>query len=388
MTVKRYDYIIAGAGAAGLSLAIHLIKSGKFSDKQILLVDQSPKTKNDRTWCFWESTPGLFEPVVYKSWKKLWFHSQGYSALKEIAPYTYKLIRGIDFYNYCLHLIKAQKNFTIEYGEVNSCFSNEQETGIFFNSEKILAEYIFSSIIFDKPVHSKGYSYLLQHFKGCFIATDQPVFNTNEATLMDFRVHQKHGTTFVYVMPFSSTEALVEYTLFSENLLSPQEYDEGISNYCRDQLKLGDDYSVITEEFGVIPMTDHPFKQRDHNIMYIGTAGGQTKASSGYTFQFIQKNCKQIVKSLVSNGTPFVKKPFASKRFAWFDSILLKVIATNKYPGDKIFSLFMKKNPIAKIFKFLDNETSPAEEISIIKPLPTLIFSKAAIQSLMRKPLR
>ena len=32
----------------------------------------------------------------------------------------------------------------------------------------------------------------------------------------------------------------------------------------------------------------------------IGTAGGQTKASSGYTFQFIQKQSQQIVDYLIA----------------------------------------------------------------------------------------
>ena len=55
----QYDYIIAGAGCAGLSLAVHMIHSGKFSDKKILIVDKDDKQKNDRTWCFWEKEPGL-----------------------------------------------------------------------------------------------------------------------------------------------------------------------------------------------------------------------------------------------------------------------------------------------------------------------------------------
>src|SRR4051812_4932881 len=114
--IAKYDYIIAGAGASGLSLLVHLINSGKFSSKKILLTDLAPKTKNDRTWCFWEKEPGLFESVVYKRWHKLWFHSSTFSSLNNIDPYTYKLIRGIDFYNYCFSLIEKEKNITVAYG--------------------------------------------------------------------------------------------------------------------------------------------------------------------------------------------------------------------------------------------------------------------------------
>ena len=46
-----------------------MIRSGKFNDKKILLMDKEPKTKNDRTWCFWEKEAGFFEEIVYKKWE-------------------------------------------------------------------------------------------------------------------------------------------------------------------------------------------------------------------------------------------------------------------------------------------------------------------------------
>jgi lycopene beta-cyclase len=63
---------------------------------------------------------------------------------------------------------------------------------------------------------------LLQHFKGWVIETAKPAFDPSQAIFMDFRVSQQNGTTFIYLMPTSSTTALVEYTLFTEKVL-PQE---------------------------------------------------------------------------------------------------------------------------------------------------------------------
>jgi lycopene beta-cyclase len=100
-------------GCAGLSLAIHMIHSGKFTAKRILLVDKEDKNQNDRTWCFWETAPGLFESIVHTQWDKAWFHAKDFSRLLELSPYRYKLIRGIDFYNYCLSLIRQHPNFEI-----------------------------------------------------------------------------------------------------------------------------------------------------------------------------------------------------------------------------------------------------------------------------------
>src|SRR5688500_13885450 len=107
--MNRYDYIIAGAGAAGLSLLTHMINSGNFADKKILLVDRTPKNQNDRTWCFWEKDNGLFESIVFRRWSNMWFHGDdGSSKLHDILPYQYKMIRGIDFYKHCFKLAECQ----------------------------------------------------------------------------------------------------------------------------------------------------------------------------------------------------------------------------------------------------------------------------------------
>lgn len=255
---QGYDYIICGAGCAGLSLLMHMIESGKFTDKKILLVDRERKNKNDRTWCFWETTPGLFENCVYKQWEKLWFHDTGFSKLMEIDPYRYKMIRGIDFYEYCFSVMEKQDNIEILQAEVKHMMNEGSKAVMTINNEKTEAGYIFNSILFEKPALNKNEHYLLQHFKGWTIETTSPVFNPSEATMMDFRVDQQGGTTFVYIMPLTTTKALVEYTLFTSSLLPHHQYDDALKKYITRYLKIND-YAVTEEEFGIIPMTNHRF---------------------------------------------------------------------------------------------------------------------------------
>ena len=376
----QYDYIIAGAGAAGLSLVAKMINSGKFSHKRILLVDKGPKTTNDRTWCFWEREDNFFESIVFKSWSLLWFHAAGFSKQFDIAPYRYKMIRGIDFYNYCFELINPQQNIKIKYGVVHDLCSNDNETSLHVDNEKFTADYIFNSIVFEKPAVKQTEFYLLQHFKGWIIQTNKPFFAEQEATLMDFRVSQLQGTAFVYVMPFSPDRALVEYTMFSPQLLEQPEYDRNLHDYISNWLGCSA-YTVSSEEFGVIPMTNFPFQKTDHHIINIGTAGGQTKASSGYTFQFIQKKTAEIVAALARGDDP-AKLQTTSPKYNFYDSVLLNVLATGKMPGDKIFTHLFRKNPAGNIFRFLDNETSFMEDLKLMTTLPTMPFLKAGLKEI------
>ena len=46
----RYDYIISGAGCAGLTLLMRMIESGKLADKKVLIADRELKPRNDRDW--------------------------------------------------------------------------------------------------------------------------------------------------------------------------------------------------------------------------------------------------------------------------------------------------------------------------------------------------
>ncbi len=214
-----------------------------------------------------------------------------------------------------------------------------------------------------------------------YIKAPFPVFNPDEATLMDFRIPQEHGTTFIYTMPFSESEALVEYTVFSKEVQSNDEYNAGLTNYCKNYLNLNK-YEILSEEFGIIPMTDYRFPKRINNIINIGTAGGQTKSSSGYTFRFIQKNSAQIASALINTGTPFIDESFIKKRFDLYDSTLLNILSNKKLHGAEIFEILMKNNKMSDVFKFLDNETSAAEELKIISHLPKGVFIKAFFESL------
>jgi lycopene beta-cyclase len=356
-----------------------MILSGKFNEKKILIVDKDKKEKNDRTWSFWETKPGPFEPIVYRRWKNTWFHSEDFSRLLNLEPYEYKMIRGIDFYDHCMRLIRQQPNFEVRTADIISIENEEGVAVLHLPGEKISADYIFNSILFEKPVLKKKEHYLLQHFKGWIIETSHPAFEPTEATLMDFRVSQEQGATFVYVKPFSGTQGLVEYTLFSEKLLAPAEYEEGLKQYIQ-RFITKEPYTIKEEETGIIPMTNYKFPAVNGRIIYIGTAGGQTKASSGYTFNFIQKHSARIVNSLIKKKNPFIANSTGGRRFRFYDGTLLSILKKQQPSGAEVFTRLFKKNKPQRVLRFLDNESSFIDELKIISSLPTGPFMKAALR--------
>ena len=382
----RYDYIISGAGCAGLSLAMRMLNSGKFADKKILLVDRDLKSRNDRTWCFWEKRDGLFDSIVFRKWSDLYFHGEGYSELLSIDPYSYKMIRGKDFYDHCLKIIRNESSIELTEGKIESIQDQKNGGVVTVDGIHYESDYVFNSIMFGDIASMKPsgqYYFLKQHFKGWVIETEENVFDATKATLMDFRPSQEHGTTFTYVLPFSENTALIEYTLFTRDLLKPEEYDEALRTYIDQQITKSK-YKIVESEFGVIPMTNFPFKPYDGNIINIGTAGGQTKPSSGYTFQFIQKYTQNLVDTLIATGKPFSANDNSPGRFSFYDSTLLQVLDRKKIEGKKLFTDLFRHGDVQTVLKFLDNETSFREDINIMRRLPKGKFAMAALREIFK----
>ncbi len=374
--MKEYDFIIIGAGAAGLMMADGMGKDPAFRDKSILLLDKDDKTINDRTWCFWEEGSGPFDRILYKKWDKIYFAGKKHKKTYPIAPYSYKMIRGIEFYQYYLERISLYPNVTFRQEGVNETLSTENK-GVKISTEKnsYHAKQVFDSRwslnMLSRLKTPPKYPILQQHFIGWFVRTKEPVFDPGKATFMDFSVAQKGNTRFMYVLPFSQTYALVEYTLFSVSLLPKEEYEAAIEKYMDTHFK-DVVFDIEEKERGSIPMTCLDFTELNFQNSYnIGTAGGWSKPSTGYTFRNTAIKSKALIRHLKED------KPLATfqkrNRFWMYDVLLLNILYRNNALGSSIFeSLFSKRRP-QLIFKFLDEETRWYEDIYIMmapNPIP------------------
>lgn len=381
----QYDYIITGSGCAGLSLLYRMLLDPVLKSKNILVIDKSKKKDNDRTWCFWEEEKGLFQSIVKHEWQSLIFKTSEFSRLFDLERYRYKMIQGKDFYEFVLSFARSFDNVSFKTETVISITANECDASVVTDQNSYHAKYIFNSTsLFNPEINSKNS--LLQHFTGWVIKTEQETFNAKVGTLMDFTLDQKEGITFMYVLPTSSTEALVEYTLFSKNILQKEAYKNALTHYIQNDLKI-DQYEITHKEFGVIPMSLAQFERGSGccgRVVNIGTAGGYTKASSGYTFHFVQKNTAQIIKNLRAEIPPVPQKSLSDKKYEWYDRTLLEVILSGKMEGKEIFGTMFSKRSPEKILKFLGNESSLLEDLQIVSALPIKHFLAAGLKQLSK----
>ncbi|MGB0357499.1 MAG: lycopene cyclase family protein [Flavobacteriaceae bacterium] len=378
-----YDFIFAGAGAATLQIVGQLLEHKQLAKKSILILEQNTNKANDRTWCFWEQqSKHDWLPFVYSQWENITFSSDSVQLKESILPYSYKMVRSSAYYTHIRELIAKNKNIELRYEKVETFKTNAEGVDVYTHQNTYAGAYFFNSIFDWNVVRQQSkYPVLQQHFVGWFIKTDEDCFDASTAKFMDFSVAQKGNTRFMYLLPLSTTEALVEYTLFSENLLQIAEYEREIRKYLTQ--KNIRNYHIIETEQGNIPMTCYPFsKHNRERVLHIGSAGGWTKASTGFTFKFIERKAKKLVSflSTQSDMRLFEKR----NRFWWYDLLFLDVLARYNHRGGFLFSrMFQHNNPIT-ILRFLDEKTTFKEEVRIMRSFPVLMFVKELLRRLVR----
>ncbi|MFN4299930.1 MAG: lycopene cyclase family protein [Thermaurantimonas sp.] len=376
--METFDYIIAGAGASGLSMAYYMAIDPFFDDKKILLIDREPKTSYDRTWCFWTENERIFPDVVCKTWKKIQIKTPKKNNIFDIYPFSYHLIKSNDFYAYVLNILKSKKNFKILYESIEEIRGHGTVV-----TEKSLyrSGYVFSSIG-NAIRYKEGNITLLQHFKGWQIETEESIFDANVATLMDFSIEQYKDCRFCYVLPYSEKEAMVEYTIFSDKILKDEEYEYFLEEYIK-KVFGNIKYTINHKEFGVIPMSDIAYTSDiTSSVINIGTVGGATKASTGYTFYFIQKQAHFYIQQLKKGKIQKLYQP--RYKYRLYDSVLLRVIQEKQMPAYKIFEDLFFKLKIQEVFNFLNEKSSLLQDIKIMSSVNIPVFLRAMISQIRK----
>lgn len=380
VSMETVDFLIAGGGGAGLGLARAMVES-PLRGASILVVDPAAKDQNDRTWCFWGDASAPYAGIASHSWGKVKVISEGFEKAFDLGDWRYWMVRGIDYYTAARRCLEAVPGVELRRGSVEKIEDGAEAACAVVDGEALSARYVFDSAI--RPgelrLEPTRYHYLKQHFKGWEIETGQDFFDPRTATLFDFRTEQKQDLRFFYILPFSTRRALVEFTIFSVELLTRAEYESGLRDYIRGVLRI-EDYRILSEEFGIIPMTDHPFPRRaGARVLNTGTKGGMVKPSTGYAFARMQRDALAVVNSLDRVGHPFAL-PASPARYRLFDSILLQILYRHGGWMKPIFLSLFRRNPIRRILSFLDETSTVWEDLLLIASLPPGPFLRALLK--------
>lgn len=374
--------MILGAGCAGLSLCHYLLERGV--EDPILILDRKETFADDRTWCFWDVEPTPFSGRAVRRWSSWAVRAEGREVVHTSGRYPYLCLTGADFYEDALEKISAHDNVTVRLGEdVRSCKELDDGVLVATSAGSYLAGNVFDGrgLPPDSPALEAarlGGAWISQQFLGLRLRAGRPVFDPDTCTLMDFSVDQGRGLRFAYVLPFDEHEALVENVYLTKTGASAEAHRAELSEYLRERYGLLDgDYEVHGEEWGDIPMTSHRFPRRiGARLHVIGTLGGETRPSTGYTFLRVQRYCRALAASLTGGGgDPGTVHPW---RYGPLDRVFLRLLRERPERCPGIYARMFAGTPPDPLVRFLTEGSSYLDDARLIGALPKLPFLRLA----------
>lgn len=379
----EYDFAFSGLGLSTILVLDEMFENDLLVGKRVLVIEPDEIGCHEKTWSYWEEEIGKWDDYISSKWSSALFKNENNSIECLNGKLIYKQITSKEFVERLYEKLNTNVDITLIKEKFISFNSFDSNVEILTDINSHISKYFFSSVLKDNAYKSSlKYSLLNQHFVGWFIETEDSFFDSDKVTFMDFSVEQKENTRFMYILPFSKRKALFEYTLFSKNLLAEKEYEQEIELYLK---KMGlNEYTILKKEKGNIPMTVFPFwNNNKKRVLFIGTAGGWTKASTGYTFKNSVRKASEVVSFMKQENVDF-RKFHRYNKYNFYDSLFIDVLYHNNHLGKEVFSsMFTKVNP-SLILRFLDENTTLFEDFKIIMACPKLPFLKALLKKIIK----
>lgn len=373
------DILILGGGCAGLSLACALAQAGV--DRTVRILEPRTRYKRDRTWCFWDTEDHLFMDLVSTAWHRWRVTAGGRAVQCASERYRYCHIDSADFYRRAQSIIRGVDGFSLSLGvrvtgvrpHAGGLVQVDTDTG------PLLARQVFDS---RPPARESVNPMLVQRFCGWRVTTPAPCFDPSTVELMHFMPAAANDRIrFVYVLPFSSHEALVEWTQFDTPAQCVAEEPVVLDGHLADWLNQhAAGWSVSYRERGALPMgVDRVQQQVDGPVHPIGVRAGCLKASTGYAFLRIQRHSRAVARA-VARGEP-VPEWVEPALPAWMDAVFLDALRHAPARAPELFGRLFARTPVDSAVRFLSDACSTRELLSAAWALPKWPMARAAMRT-------
>jgi lycopene beta-cyclase len=386
--ILEVDIAILGGGLAGLSLAAALA-APEFSHLTILVIEPRETYVRDKTWSYWRQSPHAFsdaESAVWQAWQVQNTDKTVKVDSKNAEDFVYASVASDDFYASALKKIAACQHVSLWQAATVEKLTVEAPSVSGIRAKVMLKNGSVVSVkqaVFDsRPPLLDEKPHLTQHFMGLQLIAQSPIFDTNCVILMDFK-HSSHGIHFIYVLPYSTTEALVESTWICQH-----HHHEDYAQELQEDIAArwsGVEFAVKYTETGSLPLItskQHGWKPLWYwltghrktlvankvSVIDIGTRAGTARAATGYAFLETLADSARLA-NLIKKNLPLTAFK-RNKIDAWMDTLFLSFLTKNPTMGADYFVRMFANCPPARLIRFLTGQANWLDRLSVIVAVP------------------
>lgn len=385
----KADLVMVGVGLSSCSLVLALIEAGY--PGEIVMLEQADVVNTNKTWCYWsdQHMPRYLSPLVSKRWRH-WRVAETKHCVSN-NEYGYHCIKAADFFDYCFKRFANHGKVTMFFNKAVDDFAVGTSTVTVRSDDfSITATHGFDSR--PPPLTNVGRGSLLQCFTGAWVESTEPIFCPQTAHLMADIKTVGDAIQFIYILPLSRREALIEVTQFSPKAESLQHLKQ-MTLEVLDTFGLGHE-AVTGWEGGILPMTNHiaptivdeQGNNTSNQWRNIGIRGNCIRAATGYAFSKIQQDSLRIARQITGHKMAAYKEKKTlvnAGLYTWLDSIFLMALTQRPELAPEVFKRMARGTTGEQFARFMTERASALDLLKVISSMPKRAFVRAAWETMI-----
>tara|TARA_B100001059_G_scaffold107707_1_gene107397 strand:- start:1155 stop:2390 length:1236 start_codon:yes stop_codon:yes gene_type:complete len=385
----KADLVMVGVGLSSCSLVLALIEAGYSGE--IVMLEQADVVNTNKTWCYWSDKhmPRYLSPLVSKRWRH-WRVAETKQSVSN-NEHGYHCIKAADFFDYCFERFANHGKVTMLFNKaVDDIAVGTSTVTVRSDDFSITAIHGFDS----RPpsLTNVGRGSLLQCFTGAWVESTKPIFCPQTAHLMADIKTVGDAIEFIYILPLSRREALIEVTQFSPKAKSLKHLKQ-LTLEVLDTFGLGSE-DVTGWEGGILPMTTHidptivdeKGSNTSNQWRNIGIRGNCIRAATGYAFSQIQQDSQRIARQITGQKIATYEEKTISLNaglYTWLDSIFLMALTQRPELAPEVFKRMARGTTGEQFARFMTERASALDLIKVIGSMPKRAFVRAAWETMI-----
>jgi lycopene beta-cyclase len=364
MAVVEHDLVFVGGGLAALLLLHEL---GPALPDRVAVVDPHlPRERPTVHWSYWSSAETTYDRFATGIWQRARVAD---GQPEHIAPFALRLVRSTDVF---AHLDGLLASSPIEWLQTRAYSITGLADGryeIVTDAGTLRATWVFDSATDVPPTFPPRQGpQAVESGTGVRVEADSAVFDPATATLFD----PLDESSFAYLLPLSSTEALLESATFGP--VGTKEDQASLLRYLRTSYP-GAGFTVSHAESGSIPLGFAPRRTAGPRHVLLGTKRGLVKPSAGYGIVRIAEESKRLA-SLWRDNLPVSPSRQSAWWWRFLDTGFLRLAAHDPRLPLALLQRVMGAVPLAQSLRFIDEDLPPRQLLPLIRAALPIVLGK------------